>query len=384
MIGDPGSAKHRDLARAASESPLGSRTTDPGPRLQGFSRHDFPHPHQQAVRPAGPLRRRVLSAQRRGEGRPRRPQRRRQDDAVPDDHGRRSAGRWRRVGPEEADDRLLPPGCRGDVRPIRARRGDRRQRTRRALLHHELEALQHAMGDPGTGGRHGSHPRPLRRSAGRVRASGRLRAREPGARGAARARLRGRADRRRRRRAVGRMEDARCDGPRAARASGRPADGRADEPSRHRVDHLARGVPEVAAGCPAHDLARSRLHESHRLAHRGDRWRRDHELLGQLRLLRARAGDPRGQPRGGLRASAGDAGQGAALHRPVRGACRQGGAGAEPGQGAREDRKDRAAQEAARRRIRLPAAAALGRSGGGPRGRRRRRTAAASSTTVST
>ena len=164
------------------------------------------------------------------------------------------------------------------------------------------------------------------------------------------------------------MEDARCDGPGAPRASGRPSDGRADEPSRHRVDHLARVVPEVAAWCPAHDLARSRLHESHRLAHRGDRWRRGHELLGQLRLLRAGEGDPRGQPRGGLRASTGDAGQGAALHRPVRGACRQGGPGAEPGQSAREDRTDRAAQEAARRGIRFPTAAALGRSGGGPAG----------------
>ena len=152
-------------------------------------------------------------------------------------------------------------------------------------------------------------------------------------------------------------------------AARRPADGRADEPSRHRVDHLARVVPEVAAGRAADDLARSRLHEPHRLADRGDRRRRDHQLLGQLRLLRARAGDPRGQPRGGLRPAAGDAGQGAAIHRAVRRACRQGGAGAEPRQGAREDREDRAAEEAARREVRFPAAAALGRSGGGARGR---------------
>ena len=78
-------------------------------------------------------------------------------------------------------------------------------------------------------------------------------------------------------------------------------------------------------------------------------------LLRQLRLLRARARDPRGQPRGGLRAPAGDARQGAALHRALRGARRQGRAGAEPRQGAREDREDRAAEEAPRRQVRLPA-----------------------------
>ena len=114
-------------------------------------------------------------------------------------------------------------------------------------LHHELEALQHAMADPGAAGEMDTHPRALRRGAGGVRASRRLRAREPGARGAARPRLRRRADRRRRRRAVGRLEDARRDGARAARAARRPADGRADQPPRHRVDHLARSVPQVAA-----------------------------------------------------------------------------------------------------------------------------------------
>ena len=112
-------------------------------------------------------------------------------------------------------------------------------------LHHELEALNHAMADPAQAGRHGPDPRPLRRGAGRVRAPRRLRAREPGARSAARARLRRRPDRRRRRRALGRLEDARRDGARAARAARRPADGRADQPPRHRIDHLARGVPEV-------------------------------------------------------------------------------------------------------------------------------------------
>ena len=113
-------------------------------------------------------------------------------------------------------------------------------------LHHELEALQHAMGDPGPGRRHGPHPGALRRGAGGVRASRRLRARGPGARGAARPRLRRRPDRRRRRRAVGRLEDAGGDGPRAARPARRAADGRADQPSRHRVDHLAGELPEGA------------------------------------------------------------------------------------------------------------------------------------------
>ena len=77
----------------------------------------------------------------------------------------------------------------------------------------------------------------------------------------------------------------------------------------------------------------------------------------------------RGQSRGRVRAPAGDAGEGAALHRALRRARRQGGAGAEPGQGAREDREDRAAEEARGREVRLPAAAAIGRRGRGARGR---------------
>ncbi len=79
---------------------------------------------------------------------------------------------------------------------------------------------------------------------------------------------------------------------------------------------------------------------------RRDRRRRDHELLGQLRFLRARARAARGQSRGGVRAAAGDAREGAAVHRPLRRARGQGGAGPEPRQGARQDREDRAAEEA--------------------------------------
>ena len=78
---------------------------------------------------------------------------------------------------------------------------------------------------------------------------------------------------------------------------------------------------------------------------------------------------PRGQPRGGLRPAAGDARQGAALHRALRRPRGQGGAGPEPGQGAREDREGRAAEEAPGGEVRLPDAAALGRSGRDARGR---------------
>ena len=75
----------------------------------------------------------------------------------------------------------------------------------------------------------------------------------------------------------------------------------------------------------------------------------------------------RGQPRGGLRAAAGHARQGAALHRALLGACGQGRAGAEPRQGARQDREDRAAQEAQGRAVQVPPAAPIGRQGRGAR-----------------
>ena len=211
--------------------------------------------------------------------------------------------------------------------------------------------LNQAMADPGAGRRHGSHPGALRGGAGGIRASRRLRAREPGARSSARPGVRRRADRRRRWRALGRLEDARGDGPRPPRPARCPAPRRADEPSRHRIDHLARGVPQIAARRLAHDLARSGFHEPDRQPHRRDRRRRDHGLLRQLRFLRARTRYPRSQSRSRVRAPAGDAGQGTALHRALRGARRQGGAGPEPRQGARQDRADRAAEEAARRRL---------------------------------
>ncbi len=95
--------------------------------------------------------------------------------------------------------------------------------------------------------------------------------------------------------------------------------------------------------------------------------RRDHRLLGQLRFLRARAGHPRDESAGRLRAPAVDAGQGAALHRSLQDARRQGRAGAEPHQGAGQDREDRAAEEASGGEVRFPHSAALGRSGRGDR-----------------
>ena len=57
---------------------------------------------------------------------------------------------------------------------------------------------------------------------------------------------------------------------------------------------------------------------------------------------------PGDEPRSGLRAAAGHAGQGAALHRALLRPRGQGGPGAEPHQGPGQDREDRAAQEARR------------------------------------
>ena len=218
--------------------------------LRSTSCHDLVHSHQQAVRPPGPLRRGLVPAQPRREGRARRPERRRQDDAVPDDRRRGGAGRGRGLGAEEADDRLLPAGRRGDVGALGARRGDRRQRTARRPAP-RARAPAARDGRPGALARDGADPRALRRGAGGVRPPRRLRARGAGARGAARARLRRRADRRRRGRALGRLEDARRDGARAARPAGRAADGRAHEPPRHRVDPVARVLPEGATRAPS-------------------------------------------------------------------------------------------------------------------------------------
>ena len=73
----------------------------------------------------------------------------------------------------------------------------------------ELKELEAAMADPDRGGRHGEHRRALRRGAGALRGAGRLRAGGPGARGPRGLELQPGDDGRRRRRAVGRLEDAR-------------------------------------------------------------------------------------------------------------------------------------------------------------------------------
>ena len=284
--------------------------------------------------------------------------------------------------PKKLTDRLLPPGRRGDVRPLGARRGDRRQRPRR-------RSAPRARSSCSTRWRIRRRPTTWTRILARF---GEVQEEYDHLGGyaleaQAREVLHG----------LG-FDDERIDGDVGALSGGwkmrvamarvllgRPDVLLMDEPTNHLdiesiiwLESFLKSLHRRAAD----DVARSRLHEPHRHEDRRDRRRRDHDLLGQLRLLRARARDPRGQPRGGVRAPAGDARQGAALHRALRRARRQGGAGAEPREGAREDREDRAAEEARGREVRLPPAAALGRPGRDARGRDEDATASASSTTA--
>ncbi len=224
-------------------------------------------------------------------------------------------------------------------------------------------------GRPGARGRARPPGRALRPRAGTLRRARRLRARGAGARDPGRPRLLAGDAGRRRRHAVGRLEDARRAGAHPADAPRCAAARRADQPPGHRVDHLARGLPEVVRRRAADDVARSRVPEPHRQQDHRDRRRRAHDVLGQLRLLRAAARAHRGAGRGAVRAPAGDARQGDALHRALQGAGRQRGAGAVAREEARQDREGRAAQAPQGARVRFPAGAALGRRRGQARPR---------------
>ena len=218
-------------------------------------------------------------------------------------------------------------------RPLGARRGHRRQRHGSGDLHHELEELQHAMADPERAAELDSDPRALRRGAGGIRARG------------------GGYDLEARAREV--LHGARLRRPRRSTATsgalsggwkmrvglarillGRPDVLLMDEPTNHLdiesilwLERFIRDYPgAVLMTCHDRDFMNRIVDRDRR-----DRRRRVHRLHRQLRLLRARARHRRRQPRGGVRAPAGDAGQGAALHRalsrptpPRRRRCRAG------------------------------------------------------------
>ena len=208
--------------------------------------------------------------------------------------------------------------------------------------------------------------RALRRGAGALRGARRLRAGGPGARSARGPGLQPGDDGRRRRRAVGRLEDARGAGPHPAHAPRRHAAGRAEQPPRPGEPDLAGAVPQGLRGRAADDLARPRVHEPHRHQGGGDRRRRADGVFGQLRILRAAARAEREAAAGPVRAPAGDARQGDQVHRALQGARLARRAGAEPGEEAGEDRAGGAAQAPPDGVVRIPAGAALRRGRGEP------------------
>ena len=163
-------------------------------------------------------------------------------------------------------------------------------------LHHELEALQHAMADPARAddmdrilARFGEVQEEYEHLGGYALES---QAREV---------LHG----------LG-FDDERIDGDVGALSGGwkmrvamarvllgRPDVLLMDEPTNHLdiesiiwLEDFLKSLPRRAAD----DVARPRVHEPHRVEDRRDRRRRDHVVLGQLRFLRARARDPRDQP----------------------------------------------------------------------------------------
>ena len=103
----------------------------------------------------------------------------------------------------------------------------------------ELKELEAAMADPERADDMEDDRRALRRGAGALRGAGRLRAGGPRARGPGGPRLQPGDDGRRRRRAVGRLEDARGAGPHPADAPRRHAAGRAEQPPRPGKPDLA-------------------------------------------------------------------------------------------------------------------------------------------------
>ena len=104
----------------------------------------------------------------------------------------------------------------------------------------ELAALERGARRSRPGRRDGRPDRALRRGAGALRGTRRLRARGPRARGPRRPRLQPGDDGRRRRRALGRLEDARRARAHPADAPRRHAARRAVEPPRPREPDLAR------------------------------------------------------------------------------------------------------------------------------------------------
>ena len=231
--------------------------------------------------------------------------------------GEEVARRRRGHGAAEADDRLLPPGRRGDVGALGARRGDRRQRPRRRPAPRARGARSTRWRDPDRAGemdkileRFGEVQEEYEHLGGYALES---QAREV---------LHG----------LG-FDDERIDGDVGALSGGwkmrvamarvllgRPDVLLMDEPTNH-LDiesiiwleaFLKRYAGALLMTSHDRDFMNRVVHEDRR-----DRRRRDHRLLRQLRLLRARARAARGEPRGRLRAPAGDARQGAALHRAL-------------------------------------------------------------------